>query len=360
MKKNRCDKIISKMKNEGINQLIITSSPDIYYATGHLVESGERLQALYLNASGDKKIIINEVCGSIEDNNGVEVYYFNDNSDPIKLLAEMIDSSECIGIDKNWPSHFLIELIELYPKLKFINSASIVDSVRMIKDKEEIDLLRNASRVVDNVMEDLIKYLGSGVSEKQAANELREIFANYKTYEYSFEPIIAYGANGADPHHSTSDTFPKLGDSVVIDIGGRTDFYCSDITRTVFYGQPSAEAKKIYEIVLEANMRAIKIIKPGVLFSDVDRAARDFIEKSGYGEFFTHRTGHCIGIEDHEYPSVSSNNNMVIQEGMAFSVEPGIYIPGKYGVRIEDIIVVTKDGCEVLNKMPKEFKIINS
>ena len=262
MKENRCDKIINKMKSEGISQLIITSSPDIYYATGHVIESGERLQALYLNVNGDKKIVVNEVCGNIKDNNGVKVYSFNDDSDPIRLLSEMVDSNECIGIDKNWPSHFLIELIEIYPKLKFINSSSVVDCVRMIKDEKEIELLRNASRVVDNVMEDIIKYIGSGVSEMQVANELREIFAKYKTYEYSFEPIIAYGENGADPHHSTSDSLPKLGDSVVIDIGGRTDFYCSDITRTVFYGEPSDEAKKIYAIVLEANMRAIKIIKP--------------------------------------------------------------------------------------------------
>lgn len=358
MLKERCNRIIEKMKEVKLKQLIITSPADIYYTTGHWIESGERLQALYLNVDGDKKLIINAISANIKDDNGVEICPFNDNDDPIGILLNMIDKAETIGIDKNWPAHFLIKIIELNPNIKFINSSAIIDVVRMIKDESEIIKLRNASKVVDQVMEDLIKYISNGVTERQGAKELREIFEKYGTHEYSFEPIIAYGKNGADPHHGTDDSLPQIGDTVVLDIGGRTDFYCSDITRTVFYGEPCEEAKKIYNIVLEANRRAIELIRPGVRFCDIDNAARDYIEKSGYGEYFTHRTGHCIGIEDHEYPSVSGNNTMLIEPGMAFSVEPGIYIPGKYGVRIEDIIIVTKDGKEVLNNAPKELRVI--
>lgn len=354
----RCNRIIEKMKEKNLNQLIITSPADIYYTTGHWLESGERLQALYLNIHGDKILIVNAISSNIQDRNNIKICSFNDNDNPIKLLSSIVNSNEILGIDKNWPSHFLIELMEMHANIKLVNSSEIIDIVRMIKDEDEIAKLRNASNVVDNVMEDIINYIGKGITERQAAKQLRETFEKYGTHEYSFEPIIAYGKNGADPHHGTDDSLLEEGNSVVIDIGGRTDFYCSDITRTVFFGEPCVEARKIYEIVLEANMRAIEIIKPGVLFSDIDRAAREYIEKCGYGKYFTHRTGHCIGIEDHEYPSVGGNNQMPIEAGMVFSVEPGIYIPGKYGVRIEDIIVVTKDGKEVLNKAPKKLRII--
>lgn len=358
MEKNRIQRLVDKMVENNVKQIIITSTPDIFYVLGKWIDSGERMMALYLNTAGDKKFILNSVCSNPSDIKGVDVIPYNDSIEPISLLSNIVNENEVLGVDKNWPCHFLIELMESKKNMKFVNSSSMVDSVRMIKDDAEKELMRNASRVVDKAVVDLIHTLKEGLTENQAAEELRNIFAKYGTYEYSFDPIVAYGGNGADPHHTTSDTPLKKGDSVVIDIGGRTDFYCSDTTRTVFYGEPCEEAKRIYNIVLKANQEAIKFVKPGVKFSDVDKTARKIIEDAGYGEFFTHRTGHCIGIEDHEFPSVSENNEMLVEEGMTFSIEPGIYIPGKYGVRIEDLLLVTKDGHEILNSSPKELTIL--
>lgn len=355
MEKSRIERIVDKMVENHVEQIIITSTPDIFYTLGSWIDSGERMMALYINSSGDKKFIVNDVCANPSSIKGADVISYNDSMEPVEILSGIIKEDKVLGVDKNWPSHFLIELMNLKKGMTFINSSSIVDSVRMIKDEKEKELMRNASSVVDKAVVELIHTLKEGMTENEAAENLRNIFAKYGTYEYSFDPIIAYGGNGADPHHTTSDTPLTKGNSVVIDIGGRTNNYCSDTTRTVFCGEPCEEFKKIYNIVLEANMKAIDFVKPGVKFSDIDGIARKVIEDAGYGKFFTHRTGHCIGIEDHEFPSVSGNNDMVVEEGMVFSIEPGIYIPEKYGVRIEDLLLVTKNGHEILNSSPKKL-----
>lgn len=185
-------------------------------------------------------------------------------------------------------------------------------------------------------------------------------FYEYKnTQGISFDPIIGYGKNAADPHHGPDNTMPQKGDSVIIDIGCRVGEYVSDMTRTVFYQEVSPKHAEIYNIVKEANQGAISIIKPGIKFSDVDNAARDHIQQAGYGKYFTHRTGHSVGIDVYEHGDVSAVNHEILEEGMVFSVQPGIYLPGEMGVRIEDLVLVTKDGYEVLNKVTKELQIID-
>ena len=184
------------------------------------------------------------------------------------------------------------------------------------------------------------------------------MFAKENTFEVSFSPLICYGENSAIPHHDSGTDMPKDNVAILIDMGGRTNGYCSDMTRSFFYGDAPEEYLKIYELVRQANLAGIAAVKPGVKIKDVDNATRSVIADAGYGEFFTHRTGHGIGIEVHEYPDVNSINEMVIEEGMTFSVEPGIYLPNKYGVRIEDIVLVTKDGCEVLNSYPKTLQTL--
>ncbi|WP_074010971.1 M24 family metallopeptidase [Romboutsia timonensis] len=171
-------------------------------------------------------------------------------------------------------------------------------------------------------------------------------------------PIIAYGANGADPHAHCGSAKLKEGDCVILDIGCIKDNYCSDMTRTVFYKSAPEKAKEVFNIVLEANKRAIAMVKPGVRFCDIDNAAREYITEKGYGKYFTHRTGHSIGIETHDMGDVSSINTDILKPGMIFSVEPGIYLPGEFGVRIEDLVLVTEDGHELLNKYNKELNII--
>ena len=202
------------------------------------------------------------------------------------------------------------------------------------------------------------KNIGS-FTEKELDQKVRELYAASGHSDVSFPPITAYGKSGADPHHATDSTLGKRGDSVVLDIGGIRNNYCSDMTRTVFLGEVSEKARKVYEIVREAQQRGIDAARPGARMCDVDNACRSYITEKGYGEFFTHRTGHSIGIEDHETGDVSSVNQSIIQPGQVFSIEPGIYLQEEgIGVRIEDLVLITEDGCEVLNHYPKDLIVV--
>lgn len=358
MNTKKWERVLGNMKTHNVDEMIITSPSYIFYLIGISVEPGERFLAIHVNEKGDKKLFINELSKSSCVGLEMDIQFYNDNENPIEILGKSIKNNKIVGIDKNWPSHFLIELINERPDMKFVNSSLIIDEVRMIKDEGELNLLRAASLIADKVVTDLIKVIPEKLSEKEMEGKVKELFKKYGTDKMSFDPIVAYGANAADPHHVGNEDHARNGDCILIDLGGLTNSYCSDTSRTVFFGEPSEEAKKVYEIVLEANKAAIEIIKPGVKFSDIDKTARGIIEKAGYGEFFTHRTGHNIGIEDHEYPSVSSINDMEVQKGMVFSVEPGIYIEGKFGVRIEDLVIVTEAGHEILNHTPKDYMVV--
>ena len=174
----------------------------------------------------------------------------------------------------------------------------------------------------------------------------------------SFPPLICFGANGAEPHHGTDDTVLKKGDSIILDVGVKLNDYCADMTRTLFFGEPTEEMLKVYNLVKAANEAGRAAVRPGEPMKNFDRAARKVIEDGGYGPYFTHRTGHGIGLEVHEYPDNSATSEIIAQPGMTFSVEPGIYLPGRFGVRVEDLVAVTEDGCETLNQLTKEFRIV--
>ena len=218
--------------------------------------------------------------------------------------------------------------------------------------------MREASALNDQATLALINLVADGLPESEMVSELAGIYQRLGCQGFSFEPIIAYGANGADPHHETNDDRPQPGDSVVIDIGSSYKGYCSDMTRTVFYGEPDEESRRVYETVRQAQEAAIKAVRPGVTFASIDRAARQVIEEAGYGEYFTHRTGHFIGREVHEAGDVSEFNQAQAQVGQIFSIEPGIYLPGKVGVRIEDLVLVTETGCQVLNQVSKDLMVV--
>ncbi|MBP2028998.1 Xaa-Pro dipeptidase [Acetoanaerobium pronyense] len=357
MKSNRLEKVINLMKKENLEQMIISDSASIFYLTGKWIHPGERMLALYLNAKGKNKLFVNKLF-PINEDLGLEIVYFDDTDDEIKILADNIEKDKSLGIDKIWPSRFLIGLMNLNAASSYVNSSLIVDRVRMIKDEEEKELMRRASKLNDMAMEKLKEEVSKGYSEKELSDVLRGIYKEIEADGFSFSPIIAFGANGANPHHSNTDKVAQIGDSIILDIGCVKDSYCSDMTRTVFLKEASEKSKEVFDIVLEANKRAINEVKPGARFCDIDKAARDYIESKGYGEYFTHRTGHSIGIEVHDHGDVSAVNEDVLEAGMIFSIEPGIYLPGEIGVRIEDLVLVTEDGCEVLNRANKEMCII--
>ena len=353
----RFDAVIAKMCEKGIDQLVVAAPSSVFYLTGKKVRPGERLLALFLDTHGTRKFFVNELF-CITEAPGLDLVTYNDTGDPIAIMAEMVNPAGTLGIEKTWPAHFLISLMERVPGTKIINGSSVIDEVRMIKDPQEIDLMRKSSQINDAVMARLVPMLREGHAEKNLARILGTMFEEQGASGSAYFGIIAYGANAADPHHGSGSALPQEGDSVIMDIGSFYNAYCSDMTRTVFFGEPSEEYKTIYETVRQANCAAERIIKPGVRFCDIDHAARSVIEAAGYGPNFTHRTGHNIGIDVHEYPDVSSANEMPVQEGMIFSIEPGIYIPETVGVRIEDLVLVTADGCEVLNAYDKGMLVV--
>ncbi|MEG0642005.1 MAG: Xaa-Pro peptidase family protein [Clostridium sp.] len=358
MKVDRVKKVIEMMEKQGLTQMLVSAPSAIFYLTGKWFHAGERMITLLLKKDGEHKLIINKLFPADEDL-GVDLVWYEDTNNPVEVLAKYIDKNEAIGIDKVWPSHFLISLMDMKGATGFVNSSPIVDRLRMIKDEEERELMRESSKINDKVMKALWSELEEGKTEKYYANRLRELYEKEGVDKFSFPPIVAFSPNGSDPHHGTDNTVLKKGQSIVIDMGGVYNSYCSDMTRTVFFGQePNEEDRKIYEIVKNANLKAIATVKEGVRFSDIDKAARNYIEDAGYGEYFTHRTGHSIGIETHDFGDVSSVNDDIVEEGMIFSIEPGIYLPGKIGVRIEDLVMVKKDGAEILNSVTKEVTVI--
>lgn len=357
MKLNRLNKVLLKMQDNNIHQMLVTDPSSIFYLTGKMINPGERLLALYLNINGNHKLFINELFPVHEDL-GVEKVWFDDTKDGVLIISKYIEKGQTIGIDKNWPARFLLHLMDLNPKSKYVNSSFIIDTLRMCKDEEEIELMKKASHINDMAMDKLQKLLTEELSEKEMSTKLSTIYEELGADGFSFSPIIAYGKNGADPHAHCGVDKVKEGDCVIFDIGCIKDNYCSDMTRTVFYKNAPQKAKEVFNIVLEANKRAIDIVKPGVRFCDIDNAAREYITEKGYGKYFTHRTGHSIGIETHDMGDVSSVNTDTLKPGMIFSVEPGIYLPGEFGVRIEDLVLVTEDGHEILNKHDKELTII--
>jgi len=229
--------------------------------------------------------------------------------------------------------------------------------VRACKDEEEKVLMRRASRINDECIELLADHLYEGITEQDAASYLEKLYAE-RGCSFSFDPIVSFGPNGADPHHMCDDTPLKPGDGIVIDVGCKYQGYCSDMTRTYFYKYAPREYVEIYNIVLKANLAAEKMVKAGERFCDIDACARNIISQAGYGEYFTHRLGHFIGREIHEKGDCSAANTDFVQPGNIFSIEPGIYVPGKFGVRIEDLVIATEDGCEILNHVSKEVTVL--
>lgn len=357
MNNNRVNKVLNKMKKEGISQVLISNPKSIYYLTGHMEAPGERFFALYLNLEGQHKLYVNQLF-IIDNNLDVDLVWYNDTDNIIQEVAGHIDSEEVLGIDNELPAKFLIPLMECSSACGYELGSYPLDYVRGIKDDEEQEKMKAVSKINDLAIEGLKDLVTENITEKQMEEKLLGIYKDLGADGYSFEPLIAFGGNAAEPHHFPDDSVVKEGQCVLLDIGCKKDLYCADMTRTFFYKSVTEEHKKIYELVRTANENAIEAIKPGVQLKAIDKVARDIISDAGYGDYFTHRLGHFIGLDVHEYGDVSSTNENIIEEGMIFSIEPGIYLENDIGVRIEDLVLVTSDGCERLNNYSKELQIL--
>ncbi len=352
---SRISRVREKMRQAGLEQLLVTDHLSIYYLTGFDVVPMERFWAYLVRAEGENLLFAN-ILFALGDT-GMPTVTFDDNANVAELVAPHIQPG-ILGVDKAMAAQFLLPIMAACPDTRMVVGSDCVDRVRAIKDEEEKQRMRRASQINDACMEKLAAFIREGVTEKECIQYLVSCYEEYGCEGQSFDGIVSFGANAADPHHSPDDTVVKEGDCIVIDIGCKKDYYCSDMTRTFFWKKADPEYVKIHEIVQEANARAEALVKAGVPLQEIDRAARDVITEAGYGEYFTHRLGHFIGMEDHEKGDVSAVNTQPAEADMIFSIEPGIYLPGRMGVRVEDLVIVTEDGCEVLNQVDKGLRIL--
>ena len=356
MEQERIQRVLQAMKERGLSQMIVCDPESVDYLTGVYVAPFERLFALYLQADGGHVFFLNKLFTVPET--PIEKVWFTDTDDAIGLVAQRVRAGKPLGIDKEWTARFLLPLMERLPGTPCVLASDCVDGVRARKDEKEQELMRQSSQINDQVMERAAAYIREGMTERQVADYLTAQYSDLGCEGLSFSPIVSFGANAADPHHMPDDTVLRAGDCIVLDIGGKKAGYCSDMTRTYFCKTASEQHRAIHDLVRKANEAAEALVRPGVPLCDLDKAARDVISQAGYGEYFTHRLGHFIGRTDHEQGDVSSANTALAQEGMVFSIEPGVYLPGEMGVRVEDLVLVTKDGCQVLNQVEKRWQLI--
>lgn len=337
--------------------MLISDPLSIYYLTGYYNNPFERFFALYINQDGARVFFLNRLYNPPKE--GIEQVWFGDADDCMELVAERVEKTQVLGVDKDLAARFLLPLMDKKAAAGYVLGSVCTDTVRGVKDAAEQEKMRRASAINDAAMMRFKELAKPGVTELEIASQMLEIYQSLGADEYSFEPLVAFGANAADPHHSPDGTRLQEGDCVLFDVGCKKDGYCSDMTRTFFCGSVSGQARDIYETVKAANLEAIAKIRPGVPLKELDKTARDIITEAGYGSYFTHRLGHFIGMAEHEYGDVSEGSEWIARPGMIFSIEPGIYLPERTGVRIEDLVLVTEDGCEVLNHASKDLEILN-
>ena len=346
MNTKRIEKVIENMHACGLKQIIVSNTASVYYLTGVWCEPFERMLALHVKDSGEMTLYANKMF-ALQGLTDVPMVEYEDTDDCVGVLApDMLPGT--LGIDKTWPSHFTIRLMEKRPDVRPVVGSRPLDEARLIKDGEELELMRISSRMNVEVCTRIGEALYEGCTEKEIQSLYNRIALELGSAGPSFTPLICFGPNGAEPHHDSDGTRLKQGDTVIMDVGLLWKHYCSDMTRTVHFGEVTDEQKRVHEIVTAANRAGIAACRPGMLMKDIDRAARRVIEDAGYGPYFTHRTGHGIGLDEHEFPDCSSVSEVVARPGMIFSLEPGIYLPCRFGVRVEDLVAITEDGCEVL------------
>lgn len=356
--KERIGRVREKLKKAGLDQMLVTDPKSIWYLTGVDVEPYERLFAFLIRKDGRHSLFLNRLF-NVPETEFYEIRY-SDTDDSIGMIAGAVDPDAPLGIDKDWRAGFLIPLMERCPGMRPVLASDCVDSCRAVKDAAEISLMREASRINDLVISKASGYVRIGMTEKETARFIDQEFIKQGASGTSFSTIVSFGANAADPHHEPDDTVLQEGQCVLIDMGCVFKRYCSDMTRTFICGHSSPEFEQVHNLVREANEKAEATVRPGVRFCDIDAAARNMISEAGYGEYFNHRLGHFIGQTDHEKGDVSAANTGMAEPGMIFSIEPGIYLPGRFGVRVEDLVLVTEDGCEILNKAEKRLSVVGA
>lgn len=351
---SRLARAAAALRDRSIDALLLTPNADQFYLTGF--EHGHafrRLLALILKADGSGSWItplMNE--SQVKEFALPEhpVRGWGDGEGYLPALREALQGVGSVAFDEEARAAFLLDLLDVAPGTRLHRAGEITRELRIRKTPAELELLRHAGRVVDETIEKAISFCVAGRTEEEVDELLRAALLAHSEDSTIGFTIVASGPNGANPHHDTGRRVLEQGDLVILDFGTRYHGYNSDITVTCSVGEPKdPEARKVYRIVWEAQQAALEAIRPGVTGEEVDRAARSVIEAAGYGEYFIHRTGHGLGIQIHEPPYMVAGNQERLEEGNVFSIEPGIYLPGRFGVRLEVIASVAADGVSLIN-----------
>jgi len=364
VKLDRISKVANNLKKENIGAVLVGPSPDLEYLTGLTPSEDERFKGLFVLSDGSffyisPSLYLEETQKCIGNNAKIYVWYDEEGflgvlkqaKEDFKLNGRRIAVSDGISA---------VHLLDIQQTIEgdFVKGNILVGELRMIKDAEEMDNLRKASEIIDDVVKDLAEFIRPGIRERDIQKKIEELCLEKGASGLSFEPIVASGPNSSMPHYNGDSRVIEEQDIILLDLGCKYNGYCSDTTRTFFVGEPGEKEKKVYAAVLEANLAAEAYIKEGVMCEEVDRKAREILKKAGLAEYFITRTGHGIGVNIHEYPNIVAGNKQVLQNGMAFSIEPSVCIPGEFGIRIEDIVIVNNGKAEILNKFTKEMLVI--
>jgi Xaa-Pro aminopeptidase len=354
----RVDRARDRMAELGVDVLLLSVGPDLPYLTGYEAMPLERLTMLVLPRQGDARLVVPrlEAPRIVAQPDLFEIVPWEETDDPIALVARLVGAQTlhaAIG-DHTW-ARFVLDLQRALPRATFERASGVLSPIRMVKDTSEIEALQAAAHAVDEIAVELRARPFIGRSELDVHRELVERMLE-RGHERSNFAIVAAGEHAASPHHEPSaQRYVREGDIVLCDFGGTMGGYCSDITRMFHAGDPPAEVRDAYAVLFEAQEAGVRAATIGTPCAEVDAAARRVIAEAGLGEFFVHRVGHGIGQEAHEDPYMVAGNDLPLAAGHAFSVEPGIYFPGRFGMRLEDIVVATDAGPRRLNDAPRDL-----
>jgi Xaa-Pro aminopeptidase len=351
----RVERLRGVMERVGVDVTLLSVGADLPYFTGYEASPSERLTVLVVPSGGDPVLFVPLLEAPGVEAGSFEVRSWSETEDPVDLAASVVNGPRRVAVGDHMWAVFLTRFQRLWRDTEWVPASQLTSELRLRKEPGEIDLLRRAARGVDRVMDRIPgEVTFAGRTERQVARDLAELTIG-EGHESAEFTIVASGPNGASPHHHPGDRVIESGDLVVCDFGGRLGGYYSDSTRTFCVGEPSDEQREVHEVVWAANEAGRSAVAPGVSCEAIDSATRKVIDQAGSGEYFVHRTGHGIGLEVHEHPYMVSGNGRPLETGMTFSVEPGIYLPGRFGVRIEDIVVCTSDGVESLNESDRSL-----
>lgn len=357
----RRGRAVAAAEGAGLAGLLVTPGPDLAYLTGHEPPPLERLTLLILAVGREPILLVptleRPAAEAAPGAGEIELVGWRDGEDPYELAAGFLRPGRYALGDQTWASH-LLALEPVAVDCRFVASGRAVPLLRAVKDEDEIARLRAAAHGADSAFAEIVDVDFAGRRELDVAADLDRLLRQHDHDRVDFT-IVGSGPNAASPHHGAGDRVIEQGDAVVMDFGGVANGYCSDITRTVFVGEPDEERRRVYEVVRAAQQAAFEAVRPGVAAQDVDRAARTVIAAAGFAEEFIHRTGHGIGLEVHEPPYIVEGNQTPLEVGMTFSDEPGIYLPGRFGVRIEDQVVVVAGGAERLNEASRDLTVVS-